>query len=46
MEKIGLKGIIAHYETLLETGKIRKDGPAHQRLIELKLKLKKRKYGR
>lgn len=46
MEKIGLKGIITHYEILLETGKIKEGGAAHQRLLELKLKLKKKKYGR
>jgi hypothetical protein len=31
---------------MLDLGKIKKGGPAHQRLQELELKLKKRKYGR
>ena len=43
---MGLKAIIAHYREMLDLGKIKKDGPAHQRLQELELKLKKRKYGR
>ena len=36
---MGLKAIIAHYREMLDLGKIKKGGPAHQRLQELELKL-------
>lgn len=39
-EKMGLKAIIAHYQDMLDTGKIKPNGPGHERLLELKQKLK------
>ncbi len=39
-EPMGLKALIQHYEDLLERGRIKKGGPAHERLKELKQKLK------
>ena len=49
-EPMGLKALIKHYEGLLEKGTIKHNGSSHQRLIELKQKLKekyrKSYYGR
>lgn len=47
---MGLKALIEHYEMLLEKGIIKQGGPAHERLNELRDKLKKKRlntyYGR
>ena len=49
-ERMGLKALIEHYEMLLEKGIIKQGGPAHERLNELRDKLKKKRlntyYGR
>jgi len=39
-DKMGLKAIIANYQDMLDSGKIKPNGSGHKRLLELKQKLK------
>jgi|TARA_R100000700_G_scaffold37892_1_gene48550 hypothetical protein len=40
--KLGLRGLIYYYESLLKNGVVQKNGAAHQRLKELRLKYEQR----